>query len=104
MGAWGYPMVESLFVDKDTGFFLRKPGILSELNYLFFDLPDYPVRGIGRMYRDMDRIMKLWGEYTGDISWVISVQKELFRGHYAFGKGEVVELRRRTAEELHGST
>ena len=101
-GSQGASKVESLFINKDIDFFLRKSGILSELNYLFFDLPDYPVRGVGRMYRDMDRIMKLWGEYTGEISWVISVQKELFGGHYAFGKGEVVELRRRTAEELHG--
>ena len=35
---------------------------------------------------------------------MITAQKELFRDHYAFVKGEVVELRRRTLAELNPSS
>lgn len=80
---------------------------LKECNFLLIDLPDYEAGGGGRMKRDLDGIGKFWYESRYGFrycrrSMVVAVQKELFGGHYLFGKGEVFELRPLTVDELVG--
>jgi hypothetical protein len=80
-------------------------GYLKECNFLLIDLPDYEAGGGGRMKRDLDGIGKLWYESRYGFryrrrSMVVAVQKEMFGGHYLFGKGEVFELRPLTPDEL----
>jgi hypothetical protein len=76
-----------------------------DCRFLLVDLPDYGVGGGRRMSRDLDEVGKIWyeGRYGRKYqrrSLVVAVQKELFRGHYLLGKGEVFELRPLTIWEL----
>ena len=65
-----------------------------ECRFLLIDLPDYGAGGARKMKKDLDRIGDLWYESRySRRSLVVTVQKELFRGHYLLGKGEVFELR-----------
>lgn len=83
----------------------EKMEYLKECTFLLIDLPDYEAGGGGRMKRDLDGIGKLWYEFRYGFkyhrrSMVVAVQKEMFGGHYLFGKGEVFELRPLTPNEL----
>jgi hypothetical protein len=53
------------------------------------------------MSRDLDRVADLW--YDSRLTqerFVVGVQKEMFHGHYLFGKGEVYELKPLPASDL----
>lgn len=72
-----------------------------DCKYLLIDLPDYAAGNVRAMNRDLDQIGRLWydSRFTSR-RLVIAVQKEMFRGHYLFGKGEVFELRPLRIREL----
>jgi hypothetical protein len=79
----------------------------SRNRFLLIDLPDYLAGGGRRMMRDLDGVGRLWYDLRYDMKYgrhtiVVAVQRELFRGHYLIGKGEVFELRPLTVEELTG--
>jgi hypothetical protein len=75
----------------------------SDLKFLLIDLPDYAAGNRSAMRRDLDEIGELWYESkTSRRVIVVTVQKELFGGHYLFGKGDVFELRPLTVDELVG--
>jgi len=74
---------------------------IKDLQFLLIDLPDYAAGSRRAMLRDLDEIGELWYESkTSRRVIVVTVQKELFGGHYLFGKGEVFELRPLTTNEL----
>ena len=57
------------------------------------------------MAKDLEGIDKLWydmryGENYDKKHLIVAVQKEMFRGHYLFGKGQVFKLRPLTPDEL----
>ncbi len=73
--------------------------------FFLVDLPDYRTGSSSRMARDLDGIDKLWydmryGEDYGKKHLIVAVQKEMFRGHYLFGKGQVFWLRPLRSDEL----
>jgi DNA polymerase III delta prime subunit len=70
---------------------------LSTIRYLFIDLPDYSKRNRGDMTRDLRAIETLWktlqyGEYEIYQIIVLGIQKEMFGGHFFFGKMDIVEI------------
>lgn len=74
---------------------------IRDFGFVLIDLPDYAAGSRSAMRRDLDEIGELW--YESKFSRrviVVTVQKELFGGHYLFGKGEVFELRPLTTDEL----
>ena len=76
---------------------------IKDLQFLLIDLPDYAAGSRRAMLRDLDEIGELWYESRDSRRViVVTVQKELFGGHYLFGKGEVFELRPLTTDELVG--
>jgi hypothetical protein len=95
-----------------SAYYWRWDGKLPELweevkHWRFFlvDLPDFRAGSMSRMAKDLDGIDKLWysmrfGENYGRKHLIVAVQKEMFRGHYLFGKGEVFKLRLLTPEEF----
>ena len=79
---------------------------LSEARYLFIDLPDYSKSSRRNMIRDLRDVEALWKklqqepfEQTNQIL-VVGCQKELFKGHFFFGKMDVVEIESLKPEEL----
>ena len=79
---------------------------LSEARYLLIDLPDYSKGSRKDMVRDLRDVEVLWKklqqapyELTNQI-FVVGCQKELFKGHFFFGKMDVVEIEALKPEEL----
>ncbi len=76
--------------------------VIRDFRYLLIDLPDYRAGSSPTMVRDLDAIGELWYEsrhYNRGI--IVTVQRELFGGHYLLGKGRVFELRPLTTTELY---
>jgi hypothetical protein len=78
---------------------------IKHCGFLLVDLPDYGAGAGSKMAKDLDGIGRLWydlryGEKYKRKNLVVAVQKELFKNHYLFGKGEVFELRPLRPEEL----
>lgn len=104
--------IESYMTSKIGAYYWRWNGKLPEdwehvkkHRFLLVDLPDYGVGGGGRMAKDLDEIGKLWydlryGQRYDRITLVVAIQRELFRGHYLLGKGEVFELEPLVTEQL----
>lgn len=74
---------------------------ISSRKALLIDLPDYTKTDKRLMTRDLTEIQALWEKLSSkEVNIVISVQKELFSGHFFFGKMNVVELQLLKPEEL----
>lgn len=75
--------------------------------HLLIDLPDYSKTDRRLMARDLDRIQELWrgimSKPAAETNVVIFMQEETFRGHFFFGKMDVVKLEPFRAEELVSS-
>lgn len=73
-------------------------------NVLLLDLADYSKATSSYMNRDLSDIQKLWQRLTASgessLNLVYFIQKELFHGHFFFGKCDVFEIRPLTPEEL----
>lgn len=68
---------------------------LSLLRYLFIDLPDYSKRNKNNLIKDLRDIESLWKTFLakGNCPTIIlGIQKELFGGHFFFGKLDITEL------------
>jgi hypothetical protein len=75
--------------------------VVKDFKLLLIDLPDYRAGNSRSMVRDLDEIGRLWYDsrfYSRTI--VVSVQREMFGGHYLLGKGAFFNLRPLTPEEL----
>lgn len=75
------------------------------LNYtILIDLPDYDKNNRAQMIRDLNDIHKFWENINYDGSrqtnLVIFMQKELFQGHFFFGKMDVIEIEPFKSEQL----
>ncbi len=80
-------------------------GYVSDVKAILLDLPDYTKHTATYMNRDLSSIQTFWerlmDEQEGRFpNLVLFIQKELFHGHFFFGKCDVVELRPLTPEEL----
>jgi len=72
---------------------------------ILIDLPDYSKQNHSEMIKDLREIQKLWEELllieAFDINIVLFVQKELFKGHFFYGKADVYEIKPLTPEQLY---
>jgi len=78
---------------------LEEECVIDELraqDAIFIDLPDYTKTDRRMMTADLDEVQRLWmkvqAEGETDVSLVIAFQKELFKGHFFFGKLDVVNI------------
>jgi len=69
---------------------------------ILIDFPDYSKTNQSQMIRDLDKFAKWWESlvaadteniYTHNVNLVVFFQKELFSGHFLFGKFDVFELK-----------
>jgi len=68
---------------------------------ILIDFPDYSKTNQSQMVRDLNEFAKWWeglvaladNVYTHDVNVVVFFQKELFSGHFLFGKFDVFELK-----------
>jgi hypothetical protein len=76
---------------------------------ILIDFPDYSRLNQAQMTKDLDEFSKWWettiladseGVYNQNASVVIFFQKELFSGHFLFGKFDVFELKPMTPQLL----
>lgn len=67
---------------------------------IFIDLPDYRKTDRRHMANDLAAVQDLWERVGKDKNIVIAIQKELFGGHFFFGKMDVIELQPLEPEEL----
>jgi len=67
---------------------------------IFIDLPDYRKTDRRSMANDLAAVQDLWERVGKDKNIVIAVQKELFGGHFFFGKMDTIELQPLKPEEL----
>jgi predicted XRE-type DNA-binding protein len=67
---------------------------ISSRKVLLIDLPDYTKTDKRLMTRDLAEIQDLWEKLYSprEVNIVVSIQKELFGGHFFFGKMDVIEL------------
>lgn len=59
------------------------------LEVIFIDFPDYTKTTRSLMSKDLDTLQMLWNELSANGDYaniVITIQKELFQGHFFFGK------------------
>jgi len=72
---------------------------------ILIDLPDYSKQNHSEMIKDLREIQKLWEELllieAFDVNIVLFVQKELFKGHFFYGKADVYEIKPLTPEQLY---
>lgn len=71
-----------------------------ECPVIFIDLPDYRKTDRRSMANDLAAVQDLWEHVGKDKNIVIAVQKELFGGHFFFGKMDTIELQPLKPEEL----
>lgn len=68
---------------------------LSRFRYLFIDLPDYSKKNRGNMNKDLRDVEDLWKKLQEQKTppiLILGIQKEMFGGHFFFGKMDIVEL------------
>lgn len=76
------------------------------MRYVFIDLPDYSKKSRGAMVEDLRTLENLWKratEIAGDDAktiFVIGIQKEMYGGHFFFGKMDIVVLTPMKTEEM----
>lgn len=74
--------------------------------YVFIDLPDYSKKSRGAMIEDLRTLENLWKratEIAGDdmaTVFVIGIQKEMYGGHFFFGKMDIIVLSPMKTEEM----
>jgi len=77
---------------------------LRECEVIFIDLPDYQKTDRRNMTRDLSEVQDLWEKVKQFVdkvpSIVVAIQKELFTGHFFFGKMYSIELELLKPEEL----
>jgi len=78
---------------------------LLNFHYLFIDLPDYSKRNRAGMNKDLKDVENLWKATQEEKGakhqvLVLGIQKEMFGGHFFFGKMDVVELSPLKPEEM----
>jgi len=71
-------------------------ALLREQETILIDTPDYSRTDRRSMVKDLDEIYSLW-DATSSISgrspnFIIAIQKELCKGHFFFGRMEMIEL------------
>jgi hypothetical protein len=88
--------------EKDRERLRVEEPVKDKYRVLFVDLPDYPVGGAKSLLRDLDLVVGAYyrRSFMDRGTIVVAVQKELFQGHYFFGKALKVELPRFTSGEL----
>jgi len=81
---------------------------MSNMRNILLDLPDYDKNNRNRMIKDLNDIQAFWEELNSEITdfqrkcnLVIFMQKELFKGHFFFGKCDVVELKPLTPQQFY---
>lgn len=75
---------------------------LNRAKVIFIDLPDYTKSDPRLMTKHLSEVQALWEHLYKDKNFVIAIQKELFTGHYFFGKMQAIELTPLEPEELAG--
>lgn len=98
------------FLGKSKVNFLREElikGKIETADTILIDFPDYDKNSRGRMIKDLENFQAWWEEniahyegYEQGPNIVIFFQKELFSGHFSFGKFDVIELKPWSAESL----
>jgi len=72
--------------------------------YVFIDLPDYSKKHRGEMNRDWSAVQSLWKGLRKEAErsqvFVFGIQKEMFGGHFIYGKMDIVELSPFKPEEM----
>jgi len=67
-----------------------------ETEFILIDMADYAKSDRRMMNHDLDNIQELWQklqvETDSDVSFIIAIQKELFKGHFFFGKLDVINI------------
>lgn len=79
---------------------VKKETVYAKLAYnmkfILIDMADYAKSDRRMMNHDLDDIQELWQklqvETDSDVSFIIAIQKELFKGHFFFGKLDVVNI------------
>lgn len=72
-----------------------------ENKILFIDMGDYSKAGRSSMNKHLDQIRELWFKTRNyNVTIIVSIQKELFSGHFLFGKIDAVELEPLKPEQL----
>jgi len=75
-----------------------------EFRYVFIDFHDYDKKKRGEMSKDLTDFSELWRKCTayGEKmpTFVVGIQKEMFKGHFIYGKMDIVELSPLKPEEL----
>jgi hypothetical protein len=71
-------------------------SLLRRQENILIDTPDYSRTDRRSMAKDLDEIHRLWNTlslFTGESpNFVIAIQKELSKGHFFFGRMEMIEL------------
>lgn len=72
-------------------------SLLREQEIILIDTPDYSRTDRRSMVKDLDEIYSLWDTSSSIFSgkspnFVIAIQKELCKGHFFFGRMEMIEL------------
>jgi len=67
---------------------------------ILIDLPDYTKTDRRLMSKHLLEVQELWEKVGADKNIVIAIQKELFTGHFFFGKMDAIELTPLKPEEL----
>lgn len=73
---------------------------LERCDVIFIDLPDYAKSDRRLMARHLLEVQGLWEKIGKGKNMVIAIQKELFTGHFFFGKMGTIELKPLKQEEL----
>jgi predicted XRE-type DNA-binding protein len=73
---------------------------LAEHDVILIDLPDYTKIDKRLMAKHLLEVQQLWGKVGANPNIVVAIQKELFSGHFFFGKMDKVELTPLKPEEL----
>ena len=82
-------------------------GYLLNFLYLFIDFPDYSKKSRANMNKDLRDVENLWKtmqerkeRIPHSQVMVLGIQKEMFGGHFFFGKMDIVELSPLKPEEM----
>ena len=77
---------------------------LAQRKVIFIDFQDYTKTDRRLMTRDLSEFQNFWGRLSKyeerNTNIVLAIQKELFTGHFLFGKMSVIELQPLKPEEL----
>jgi hypothetical protein len=72
----------------------------NDVSVILIDLPDYTKTDRRLMAKDLSEVQSLWEKIGKRKNIVIAIQKELFMGHFFFGKMATIELKPLKPEEF----